>query len=66
MKTTVRPSLLICLVVAGALIMVGSACQPATNTNTNATVNTNSTPANVNANLSTAPTTGIATREPEP
>ncbi|HYN23793.1 MAG TPA: hypothetical protein VES69_01970 [Pyrinomonadaceae bacterium] len=67
MKTTVRPSLLICLVVTAALSVVGSACQPATNTNTNAnvTVNTNSTPANVNANISTAPITGIATREPE-
>lgn len=67
MKITVKPSLLICLVVTAALIVVGSACQPATNTNTNAnvTVNTNSTPANVNANFSTAPTTGIATREPE-
>lgn len=64
MKTTVKPALLICLVVTAALIVVGSACQPATNTNTNAnmSVNTNSTPAN--ANLSAA-TRGIATREPE-
>lgn len=67
MKTPVKPSVLICLVMTAALIAMGSACQPATNTNTNAnlTVNANSTPANVNANVSTAPTTGIAAREPE-
>jgi hypothetical protein len=67
MKTPVKPSVPICLVMTAALIAMGSACQPATNTNTNAnlTVNANSTPANVNANISTAPTTGIAAREPE-
>ncbi len=67
MKTSVKPSVLICLVLTAALIAMGSACQPATNTNTNTnlTVNANSTPANINANVSTAPTTGIATREPE-
>lgn len=67
MKTPVKPSVLICLVMTAALIAMGSACQPATNTNTNAnlTVNANSTPATVNANVSTAPTTGIAAREPE-
>ena len=64
MKTSVRPSLLICLVITAALIAVGNACQPATNTNTNAnlTVNTNTTPANVNANVSTAPVARIAAR----
>jgi hypothetical protein len=67
MKTPVKPSALICLVMTAALIAMSTACQPATNTNTNAnlTANTNSTPANVNANVSTAPTTGIVTREPE-
>lgn len=67
MKTPVKPSGLICLVITAALIAIGSACQPATNTNTNAnlTVNTNSSPANVNANVSTTPTTSIMTREPE-
>ncbi|MCM3870767.1 MAG: DUF4412 domain-containing protein [Pyrinomonadaceae bacterium] len=67
MNTSLKPSVLICLVIAVALIALGSACQPATNTNANAnlTANTNSTPANVNANVSTAPTTGITTREPE-
>jgi hypothetical protein len=67
MKTSVKPSLLICLVITAALIAVGSACQPATNTNTNAnlTVNANTTPANVNANVSTAPLASIAAREPE-
>src|SRR5688500_327808 len=67
MKTPVKPSGLICLVITAALIALGSACQPATNTNTNAnlTVNANSSPVNVNANVSTAPTTGIMTREPE-
>jgi outer membrane lipoprotein-sorting protein len=67
MKTPVKPSALICLVMTAALIAISIACQPATNTNTNAnlTVNANSSPANVNANVSTAPTTGIAAREPE-
>ncbi|MBA2524630.1 MAG: hypothetical protein H0V18_02445 [Pyrinomonadaceae bacterium] len=67
MKTSVKPSALACLIMTAAMISMGSACQPATNTNTNAnlTVNANLTPANVNANVSTAPTTGIATREPE-
>jgi len=67
MKTSIKPSVLICLVMTAALIAMGSACQPATNTNTNAnlTVNTNSAPANVNANVSTAPVTSIAAREPE-
>lgn len=66
MKTS-KPSALICLVMTAALIAMGSACQPATNTNANAnlTVNANSTPASVNANVSTAPTPGIAAREPE-
>lgn len=67
MKTSVNPSVLICLVITTALIAVGNACQPATNTNTNAnlTANTNTTPANLNANVSTAPVAGIAAREPE-
>jgi hypothetical protein len=67
MKTLVKPLTLICLVMTAALIAIGSACQPATNTNTNAnlTVNANLTPANVNANVSTAPITSIAAREPE-
>ncbi len=67
MKTPVKPSELICFVITAALIAMGSACQPATKTNTNAnvTVNANSTPANVIANVSTAPTMGIAAREPE-
>ncbi len=66
MNTSVKPSVLICLVMTAALIAMGSACQPATNTNTNAnlTANANSTPANVNANVSTAPTTGIARANP--
>ena len=66
MKTPVKPSL-ICLVMTVAIIALGSACQPATNTNTtaNVTANTNSAPANVNANVSPAPSAGIATREPE-
>ncbi len=64
---TVKPSILICLVMTAALITIGSSCQPAANTNTNAnlTVNANSTPANVNTNVSMVPTTGIATREPD-
>ena len=67
MNKSVKPSVLICLVMTAALIAMTGACQPATNTNsnTNLTANTNSTPANVNANVSTVPTTGIATREPE-
>ena len=67
MKTSIKPSALICLVMTAALIAMGSACQPAANSNTNAnlTVNANSTPANVNANVSTAPVTSIAAREPE-
>lgn len=67
MNTFVKPSLLICFVVSAALIAVGTACQPATNTNVNAnlTVNANSTPTTVNANVSTAPLTGIAAKEPD-
>jgi len=67
MKMFVRPSAFICLVAVTALIVVGSACQPATNTNTNANliVNANTTPANTNANVAPAMTAGIATREPE-
>jgi hypothetical protein len=67
MNTSLKPSVLICLVITAALIALGSACQPATNTNANAnlTASTNSAPANVNANVSTAPTTSIAAREPE-
>jgi hypothetical protein len=67
MKTPVKPTLIICLVMTTALIAISNACQPATNTNTNAnlTVNANLTPANVNANVSTAPTAGIAAREPD-
>ena len=67
MNTSVKPSVLICLVVTAALIALGSACQPATNTNTNAnmTANTNTAPANVNANVSPAPTMSITAREPE-
>ena len=64
MNTFVKPSLLICFVMSAALIAVGTACQPATNTNINSnlTVNANSTPTTVNANVSTAPTAGIAAR----
>lgn len=67
MKTSLKPSVIICLVLTAALIAIGSACQPATNTNSNANLNVNatSTPINVNANVSTAPTTGIGAREPE-
>ncbi len=67
MKMFVRPSVFICLVAVTALIVVGSACQPATNTNTNANVivNANTTPANTNANVAPAMTAGIAAREPE-
>ena len=67
MKTTIKPSILIGLGLAASLLLMGSACQPATNTNTNAnvTVNANSTPATVNANVSTVPAAGIAAREPE-
>lgn len=69
MKMFVRPSAFICLVAVTALIVVGSACQPATNTNTNANLvvnaNTAPAPANTNANVAPAMTTGIAAREPE-
>jgi hypothetical protein len=67
MNTSVKPAVLICLVMTAALIAMGSACQPATNTNSNANLvaNTNSAPANVNANVSTAPAMSIAAREPE-
>lgn len=67
MKTPIKPSIQIGLVMAAALIAMVTGCQPATNTNTNTnlTVNANSTPATVNANVSTVPTTGIAAREPE-
>src|SRR5687768_12136515 len=67
MNTIVKPSLLICFAMSAALIAVGTACQPASNTNVNAnlTVNANSTPTTVNANVSTAPTAGIAAREPD-
>lgn len=67
MNTSVKPSILICLVMTVALIAMSSACQPATSTNTNAnlTTNTNSATANVNANVSTAPTLNIAAREPD-
>jgi hypothetical protein len=66
MKTSVKPSVLICLVMTVALIALGNACQPATNTNTNANliVNANTAPTNVNANVSTAPISAIAAREP--
>ena len=69
MKTLVKPSVLICLVVIIAFVVLCSACQPATNTNANVnvTVNANTAPVNVNANANTAPvsTSAIATREPE-
>jgi len=67
MKMFVRPSAFICLVAITALIVVVSACQPATNTNTNANLiaNANTTPANTNANVAPAMTAGIAAREPE-
>jgi len=67
MNTSIKPSVLFSLVMTAALIILSSACQPATNSNTNAnlTANTNTTPANVNANVSTAPITSIAAREPE-
>lgn len=69
MKKSVRPSVLICLVVVTALIVVGNACQPATNTNGNANlvVNANTVPANTNANANLSPVTSasIAAREPE-
>jgi hypothetical protein len=67
MNIAIKPSVLICLVTIGALIVVSSACQPATNTNTNVnmTVNANTVPANLNANVSTASIAGIAAREPE-
>lgn len=67
MKTPVKPPVIICLVMTAALIALGNACQPATNTNTNAnlTVNANTAPTNLNANVSTAPISAIAAREPE-
>lgn len=67
MNIAIKPSVRICLVTIGALIVVSSACQPAANTNTNVntTVNTNTAPANLNANVSTAPIAVIAAREPQ-
>lgn len=67
MKMPVKSSVLICFTAIAALIGLGNACQPATNTNANAnlSVNTNTTPANANANVSTVTTSGIAAREPE-
>ncbi len=67
MKSFVNLYASICLVGIVAFALIASACQPATNTNTNAnlTVNTNTLPANTNVNVSTAPTSGIAAREPD-
>lgn len=66
MKSLVDHSSSMCLVVIAALVLIGSACQPAGNTNANAnlTVNAN-TSLNTNANISTVTTSGIAAREPE-
>ena len=67
MKMSLRPTAFICLLAVTALIVVDSACQPATNTNTNANlvVNANTAPANTNANVAPVTTAGIAAREPE-
>lgn len=60
-----RRSNLLCLLFIAVPILIGSACQSNTTT-TNANVtNVNASPANVNANLSTAPLSTIAAREPE-
>jgi len=69
MKNSVRPSVLICLIAVTALIVVGNACQPATNSNANANlvVNANTALVNTNANANLSPVTAasIAAREPE-
>lgn len=69
MKTSVRPSALVGLIAITALIVVGNACQPATNTNANANLIVNANTANVNGNLnanaSPVTTAGIAAREPD-
>lgn len=71
MKTAAKTAalktrLLISFLTAGLLVLGASACQKTdTNANTNVTTNANTTPANANANLSPAPTSVIATREPE-
>lgn len=67
MNTSVKPSLFICFVAVSSFVVLGIACQPATNTNANAnlTVNTNTTPVNTNANASVTTGATIATREPE-
>ena len=60
-----RRSASICLPLVVLSVLIGSACQRSeTTTNTNLT-NVNASPANVNANLSTAPLSTIAAREPE-
>lgn len=71
MKTSVRPSLLMCLIAISALIVVGNACQPGTNTNANANLVVNANMGNINvngtanANASPVTTAGIAAKEPE-
>ena len=69
MKTSVRPSAWIGLIAISALIVVGNACQPGTNSNANANLVVNANIANVNgnvnANASPVTTAGIAAREPE-
>jgi hypothetical protein len=61
-----RRSNLLCLLLIAVSILIGSACQRSDTTSTNANqINVNASPTNVNANLSTAPLSSIAAREPE-
>ncbi len=67
MKTTAKPSVVICLLAITAIIALSIGCQPATNTNANVnanlTANVNTSPANINTSPVT--TSGIAAREPD-
>ncbi len=65
MKSCLRRSNLICLLFIASSILIGSACQRSDTTTNANLINVNASPTNVNANLSTAPISSIAAREPE-
>ncbi len=67
MRTSAKPSSIVCLFTVVGLLAINIACQPATNTNANVNINTNANTsvANTNANVATTTTASIATREPE-
>jgi hypothetical protein len=66
-KTDVRPPVLILVLAITSLVFAISGCTrgPETNANINTNINTNTSVANLNANVSTAPPSTLAAREPD-